>query len=211
MSAVLVTGATGGAGSAIARALLDAGEPLVMIERGDKLPGLFPELRGHERAMAIGGVDLADPASLARAVDRAKERFDGLSALVHTVGAFGTDDRTTIETMMEANFLAAVRVCDAALPAMRAGGRIVLFGSSASLRGRAGQGAYAASKGALLRHAEALGERLAPRIAVTTLCPSALGDAPGAVTLLAIAELVRFLISPASAAIRSGALSVGEP
>ncbi|MFN7162824.1 MAG: SDR family NAD(P)-dependent oxidoreductase, partial [Fimbriimonadales bacterium] len=86
---VLITGATGALGRAVARQFQQAGATLALCAREETLlHQLFADLALDTRHLLIGGVDLRSPDDcdrLARAVD---DRFGKLHALVNTVGGF---------------------------------------------------------------------------------------------------------------------------
>ena len=147
----LVTGANGGLGVHVTRALLEAGYFVA---------GLAPNIKqsdfGHQRFTAIASkLESLDGAK--RAVDMLVSRFGKVDILVHLVGGFAggpsiaeTDD-TTFQQMFELNVNSAFHIIRAVLPHMRkaGSGRIVAIGSRAAESPGAGVGAYSASKAAL--------------------------------------------------------------
>jgi NADP-dependent 3-hydroxy acid dehydrogenase YdfG len=71
---VLVAGAAGNLGQAVARAFGGAGARLVLLDRGsDRLAALYRELALAENHLLLGGVDAADESSVASAVGTAVE------------------------------------------------------------------------------------------------------------------------------------------
>jgi NAD(P)-dependent dehydrogenase (short-subunit alcohol dehydrogenase family) len=148
----LVTGANGGLGIHVTRALLDSGATVVglarRIQKSDFDHPSFTPL----------SADLSNAQSAKAAVDMAVTRFSRLDILVHLVGGFAggatlaeTDD-ATFQRMLDLNLTTAFHVLRAVIPHLRraGGGRIIAIGSRAALEPGAGTGAYSASKAALV-------------------------------------------------------------
>ncbi len=215
---VLVTGASGALGTAVARRFAAAGDAVAGTSRSwkDKEPpeGIFPleaDLSRKEAADALVREVLA--------------RHGRLDVLVHVVGGFAggkpvaeTPDAVW-ERMIEINFTAARRMIQAAVPEMEraGGGRIVAVGSRAGEQPAARLAAYACSKAALHMLVRCAAEELrGAGITVNAVLPSIIDTPanraamPGAdfsrwVKPEAVAEAVHWLASPAAAEI-SGAL-----
>jgi NAD(P)-dependent dehydrogenase (short-subunit alcohol dehydrogenase family) len=222
---VVVTGASGHVGQAIARELAPRAR-LALFDRS------APELAGLADAKEHLGyaLDLRDAPAVQAAVDQIPSRLGAIGALVHTVGGWagGVDvqaqDDELVRRMLEINFLPAVTMVRAVLPQLLAArlGTIVLFGSADALKGRAGSSAYAASKGALLRFSESLAEEVGPSgIRVRVILPTtidtelnrkAMPDARFSdwVTTQQIARTVAFLIDDASDGIRYATVPMGR-
>lgn len=174
----LVTGASGGLGQAIARALYHQGAHVVLTGRNqDALKALQAEL--GPRAHAIPA-DLAQPSAAQALMDQAVETLGGgIEILVNNAGL--TRDGLLMrqsdedwETVLAVNLTAVMRLSRAALkPMMKARyGRILMIGSVVGSTGNAGQTNYVASKAGLAGFAKALALEVAPRgICVNTLCP----------------------------------------
>jgi 3-oxoacyl-[acyl-carrier protein] reductase len=153
----LIVGGTRGIGAAISRRLAadGAGVAMIHLSRADEAGALVAELEAAgTQAMAIQA-DIADPAALGRAIDRAFARFGRLDILVNNAGLAITGpledypadafDRV-FAVNVRAPFLAARR----AAAVMTEGGRIVTIGSIVADRmPGAGGTLYAASKSAL--------------------------------------------------------------
>jgi NAD(P)-dependent dehydrogenase (short-subunit alcohol dehydrogenase family) len=148
----LVTGANGGLGTYVTRALLDAGATVVglsrKIQQSDFSSPNFTPLPAE--------ISTADGAKAA--IDSLVSGFGKLDILVHTVGGFAggqsiaqTDDET-FQRMFDVNLYATFYLLRAAVPLMRktGNGRIVAIGSRAALEPGAGVGAYSASKAAMV-------------------------------------------------------------
>lgn len=224
---VVITGATGHVGGALVQHLRGK-LPLALL--GGDLSKLVPVLKDESRVALIHDVDVNDAQSVQVGVDKARAQLGPVRALVHTVGAWrgGTDVATQgldgVRDMLGVNFFSAVHLVKAVLPDVLSSqhGRIVLFGSADALRGRAGSAAYAASKAALLRWAEALADEVAPQgVGVRVILPttidtptnrSALPDAKFSdwVGLTEVANAVEFALSPASSGLRFAQIPLGR-
>jgi len=173
----LVTGASGGIGSAIARALAAQGARLALSgSNADKLEAFRGELGGDHVALAC---DLADASQVDALVPRAVETLGQLDILVNNAGV--TRDNLAMrmkdeewDTVIRVNLEAAFRLARAALkPMMRARyGRIISITSVVGATGNPGQANYAASKGGLTAMSKALAAEVASRgITVNTIAP----------------------------------------
>ena len=168
----LVTGATGGIGGAIARALARQGARVAVSgSPGPRLDAIATELS----APALP-CDLADPAEADALVARALDALGSLAILVHNAGV--TRDNLAMRmkddefaTVLRINLEAGFRLSRAALkPMMKARhGRIVFVTSVVGHTGNPGQANYAASKGGLTAMAKALAQEVATR-GVTVNC-----------------------------------------
>jgi 3-oxoacyl-[acyl-carrier protein] reductase len=133
----LVTASSKGLGLASALALADEGARVAICARGrDALEQAEARLAERTEVLAIAA-DVADPATPPRLVAAAVERFGGLDVLVANSGgpprARALDvDEQGLAAALNANLLTHVRLVQAAVPHMRAGGwgRICLITSS---------------------------------------------------------------------------------
>ncbi len=121
---VLVAGATGGLGSAIATDLASRGASLTLVSRDE----------GRLRALDVPGrrvaLDLRDPGSCTAAVRAAVEAAGRLDVVVNAVGvvAFGPIDELSVDAMEElflTNTSVPILLAKAALRALEEGGVIV--------------------------------------------------------------------------------------
>jgi uncharacterized protein len=147
---VVVTGASSGIGEATARLLArDHGARLLLVaRREERLRALAAELGGSFLA-----VDLTEDDAPARVRDAAQERHGRLDLLVNNAGSswnapFGEGGWENVRRTMALNFDAQLRLTEALLPLLRASApsSIVNVASTAGRVGRAGGGAYSASK-----------------------------------------------------------------
>jgi 3-oxoacyl-[acyl-carrier protein] reductase len=184
----LVTGASGGIGSAIAEALAAQGARLAVSgSNADKLEAFRSGLGGDHVALQA---NLSDAAAVDALVPQAVEALGGkLDILVNNAGV--TRDNLAMRMkdeewsdVIRINLEAAFRLARAALkPMMRARhGRIISITSVVGATGNPGQANYAASKAGLVGMSKALAQEVASRnITVNCIAPgfiqSAMTDA----------------------------------
>ena len=174
--ALVITGAAGGIGSAIARrAKIDGYGPLFLLDRADGLAKIAKETGGT----AIN-VDLTDAAAVRATFNRIHEvtsRFYGLVLAAGVVDngklADLTHDRW--EDILRVNLTGPFLCCHAARDDLAEGGRIVTLGSLAGRTGGVITGtAYATSKGGIEALTKSMAQEFAPRgITVNCVAPSA--------------------------------------
>jgi len=170
---VVVTGATGGIGGALAAAFADTS--LVLLGRDPTRLAALAEQHPRARVVAC---DLADAAGCAAAVTGALDPSEQVHVLVHNAGVapYGpvadTDAATWTDTLA-VNVTAPAVLTAALLPRLRAArGHVVFIGSGQSLSAAGGLGAYAASKFALRALADALRAEERPAgVRVTSVYP----------------------------------------
>lgn len=152
---VLVAGATGGLGAAIAADLHARGASLTLVARDQaRLDAL--EVPGHRLA-----VDLRDPASCSAAVDAAVLHAGRLDVVVNAVGvvAFGPVSELSVDAMEElflTNTFVPIMLARAALGSLAESGAIVNISGVIAEQNLPGMAAYGASKAAVRSFDEAL-------------------------------------------------------
>jgi NAD(P)-dependent dehydrogenase (short-subunit alcohol dehydrogenase family) len=177
---VLVTGAAGGLGRALALEFAAAGARIVALDRDSVgLDSLCAKLQSAGHDCLTLPCDVTDAAACDRAIAAGVERFGRLDVLVNNAGmshrsAFERTDLAVIRRVMEVNFFGAVNCTRAALPALvPARGLIIAVSSVAGYTPLIARTGYAASKHAMHGFFESLRTELAPRgVAVTMVCPS---------------------------------------
>jgi NAD(P)-dependent dehydrogenase (short-subunit alcohol dehydrogenase family) len=222
---VVVTGAFGALGSAVARRFQAQGATLGLIDRA-AAPGMAAGSYAAPHVLA-GGVDLTDERATASALQRVVESAGGLDVLVNVAGGFrfqtfAEGDLAIWDLMFAMNLKTALVASRAALPHLKArgGGRIINIGAGAAARGHKGMGAYTASKSAVERLSESLADEVKDlNITVNTILPGTLdtpanrADMPRAdstrwVAPEAVADVIAFLASDQARAVTGAAIRV---
>jgi 3-hydroxy acid dehydrogenase/malonic semialdehyde reductase len=176
---VLLTGAAGGMGRAIARALLDSGRRVLLVDRDEAaLKSLQAELGARSHAIRL---DITDHAQVDRLLDKAPDEFKPVDVLInnagHDIGGrvrfdLGSPDDWT--AIIQTNLIGSMRVTRSVLPDMvkRNVGHIVNMTSINAVRIVPDMTAYSASKAGLHMFTETLrGELAETAIRVTELQP----------------------------------------
>lgn len=173
----LVTGASGGIGGAIARALHAQGATVGLSgTRREALEALAAELGARAHVLPA---NLADPAAPDALVAAAEAAMGGLAILVNNAGL--TRDGLALrmkdddwDTVLAVDLSAAFRLARAALKGMlrRRAGRIISIGSIVGATGNPGQANYAAAKAGLVGMSKALAQEVAARgVTVNVIAP----------------------------------------
>ena len=226
---VMVSGASGNLGQAVARAFYAAGASLVLLDRkSEQLSGLFPELAGSTKHLLLGSVDATDAGSVGGAVQAAQDRFGRIDVLANTVGGYraGTPvHETALETwdfMLNLNARTAFVLSRAVVPLMLAqgSGKIVHVAARAALKGGANASAYSVSKSGVVRLVESMAAELRQEgLHVNCVLPGTIdtpqnrqampkADHSRWVPPEAIADVMLFLASDAARAVNGAAVPV---
>ncbi|HUX68751.1 MAG TPA: SDR family NAD(P)-dependent oxidoreductase [Terriglobales bacterium] len=205
MRNILVTGASGGLGTAVVAAFAQQGDRVIAVSHPE-----YDLTRAEEAARAVASVG------------------GPLHALIHLMGGFAggaavadTDDATW-RRMMSLNLEAAFYLARAAVPALVAqpGGRVVLIGSRTAVQPVAKLAAYNVSKAGVVALARTLALELGPLGATcNVILPSVIdtpanrAGSPGAdfgkwVPPEAIAELIRWLASPGAGEVNGAVIPI---
>ena len=172
----LVTGATGGIGAAVARALHQAGATVAVSGRQvDKLEALAKELGDRVHVLPC---DLADRAAVSKLIDESIAKLGRLDILVNNAGL--TRDNLFMvmkdeqwDEVIAVNLTSTFMLCRAAARAMLRArpnfGRIINIASISGVFGNPGQGNYAASKAGMIGMTKSLARELAART-ITANC-----------------------------------------
>jgi NAD(P)-dependent dehydrogenase (short-subunit alcohol dehydrogenase family) len=162
--AVLITGGTGGLGTAVTNRFVADGHSVVVTSRpGESTVAGAPS--GSEQFHLLHS-DVTDAVSVAELVSQTAARLGTIEVLVHLVGGWAgghllqDTSPETWERVFAVNLRSAFLCCRAVLPLMRqqGWGRIVLISAAAARSGRTHQGAYAVAKAGLSVLAETIAE-----------------------------------------------------
>jgi NAD(P)-dependent dehydrogenase (short-subunit alcohol dehydrogenase family) len=223
---VVVTGAAGHLGHPVVAAFDARGARLVLVDRHlERLAAAYGS-EGARRQFV--GADLLDAAHVETAVQTAIERFGRIDVLCNLAGGFrmdGTVHETpdaSFDFLFDVNVRTVLHMVRAVVPRMLStgGGKIVNVAAYAALRGAANNGAYAASKAAVVRLTESMAAELRHRaINVNCVLPTIIdtpdnrrampeADPTRWVAPAALADVIVFLASDAARAVHGAALPV---
>lgn len=226
---VVVAGAAGNLGRAVALAFELAGASMVLLDRApDRLPKLFPEFANSPNHALLGSVDATDPESVGRAIETAIEQFGRIDVLANTVGGYRAGHpvhETPVDTwdfMINLNARTGFVLSQAVVPQMlkQGSGKLVHVAARAALSGSANAAAYSASKSAIVRLVESLAAELRHEgINVNCVLPGTIdtpqnraampdADVDRWVAPAAIADVILFLASDAARAVNGAAVPV---
>lgn len=185
---VLVTGASGGIGAAVARRFAEAGDTVAVHYRGDRsgAENTLASLDSGGHVLVDG--DVGEPEGAARVVGRAIEQLGAVDVLVcnaavapsatnrHAIGDVSYAEWAAVfRSMIDVNLLGAANLAWAVATHLidrETPGAIVNIGSRGAFRGEPEHPAYAASKAGLHALGQSLALALAPHsISVTSVAP----------------------------------------
>ena len=177
---VVITGAAGGIGAALARRFVAGGDRVALLDlEADRLEPVTRDLtdRGGDVLAIVADVTSLDACQ--RAIEQVVARFGGVDVLVANagithLGRFVDTDVAVIERVMDVNFFGSVNITKAALPSLvERRGRIAVMSSVAGIAPLAVRTGYSASKHALHGFFESLRtEVAADGVSITMVCPS---------------------------------------
>jgi NAD(P)-dependent dehydrogenase (short-subunit alcohol dehydrogenase family) len=223
---VMVTGAAGSLGRAVASLFAAEGASLALVDVAEAaLKAKWPQASDKLLLLAA---DLLDAGSTAQAVARAAERFGRIDVLCNIAGGFAMGPpvhETSAELwhrMLDLNAGTVLNTAAAVVPRMLAsgGGKIVSVAAMGGVKGNPNMAAYSAAKSAVIRLTESMAAELREQgINVNCVLPSIIdtppnrADMPNAdpkrwVAPEALAEVVAFLASDAARAVHGAALPV---
>jgi uncharacterized protein len=179
-STAVVTGASSGIGTDIARELADRGHGVTLVaRREDRLRELADELAGRGSNVEIIVCDVADSAARAGLFDEVDRRGLTADILVNNagIGTIGSVTKTPVEdeiAQVRVNVEAVIDLTTRAVQQMvpRGRGAILNVGSTAGYQPFPGQVGYAATKAFVNNYTQGLrGELAGTGVTVALLCP----------------------------------------
>jgi len=223
---VMVTGAAGNLGHAVAGVFAAAGANLVLVDRERER---LAQRHGPEDAHHLfAPANLLDPAQVQAAVQAAVARFGRIDALCNLAGGFRMGEPvhetpdSTWDFLQDINVRTLVNMARAVVPHMleHGSGKIVNVGAFAAQKGVAHMGAYCAAKSGVIRLTEAMSGELRERgIHVNCVLPTIIdtpenraampdADPQRWVAPQDLANVIAFLASDAARAVHGAALPV---
>jgi NAD(P)-dependent dehydrogenase (short-subunit alcohol dehydrogenase family) len=226
---VIITGAVGNLGAAVARAFHGAESKTVLVDRSsDRLRKAYPQLADSPNHLLGGDIDLTDAEGVVKLMNSVHERFGRIDALINTVGTYQggkrvhEDDLDRWDFLFRVNLRTTLLTCRAAIPYFlnQGSGRIINVAARAGLVGNAGMAAYCAAKSAVIRLTESLSAELKGNgITVNCILPGTLDTAQNRAAMpnadhstwvppAAIADVILFLASDGARAVTGAAIPV---
>ena len=223
---VVITGAAGNLGRAVAAAFAGEGGRLVLVDRDEAaLQRAYP---GSDGEQLLAPADLLVRASVQAMAARAVERFGRIDVLCNLAGGFRMGEAVhetgdaNWDFLFDLNARTVLHAARAVVPHMlaRGSGKVVNVAAFSALRGVARMGAYTASKDVVMRLTEAMaGELRARGINVNCVLPSiidtpdnrhAMPDADPAQWVAPgdLAQVIGFLASDAARAVHGACVPV---
>ena len=223
---VVITGASGNLGAAVARAFWDHGANVVLVDRSRE--HLEHAGFADDARQLISVTDLLDQAQVNAMTQAALAKFGGIHVLCNIAGGFrmGEAVHETSDTnwnfLFDINARTLLHAARAVVPQMlkQKGGKIINVGAFGAQKGGAQMGAYAASKASVMRLTESMAAELREQgINVNAVLPTLIDtpqnrkDMPDAdpakwVAPEALAEVVMFLASNAARAVHGALVPV---
>lgn len=223
---VMITGAAGTLGKAVAAAFAGAGARLILVDIAAK--GLEAAYDAESDTKLPLVVDLSDRAAIDGALAKAKTKFGPLQVVCNIAGGFNMGPAVHETTdafwnhLMDLNAGSVLNVARAVVPGMLAAGygKIVNIGAIGGVTGKSNMAAYSASKSVVIRLTESLSAELREHgINVNCVLPSIIdspanrADMPDAdpsrwVAPADLAEVILFLASDKARAIHGASVPV---
>lgn len=226
---VVITGAAGALGRAVAQHFLEEGAQLALIDQDEaRLRSVFAG-RADSAPHLLVAADVSSDAGMAAAAVRIEQALERVDVLVHVAGGFEMGEpvhalsRGAWDRMMNLNAWSFVAVTKAFVPQMLGdgAGKIVAVSAASAVRGAAQMAAYVASKSALQRLVEALSQEVrAKGINVNSVAPTIMdtpanrqampeADHSAWVSTAVAAQTIAFLASDAALSVHGQHVVVG--
>ena len=227
-SVVVVTGAAGNLGRAVAQVFAAGGAHLALLDLdAERIAGTLAACKGQASARAFPA-DLIDRKAVEHTIDEVLSEFGRIDVLANIAGGFAmgpliqdTEDRDW-DLMMDLNARSVFNTCRRVIPAMlhNGGGRVINVSARAAQQAKGRMGPYCASKAAVLTLTESLAaENKFNNINVNCILPGTIdtpqnrqsmpdADFSQWVPPAALADVVAFLASDAARCVTGAAIPV---
>ena len=223
---VLITGAAGNLGRAVARAFAEQGAGLVLADLKRESLAAAHGAEGPQRCFMP--VNLLEREAVHAALAEVLKRVPRIDALCHLAGGFRMGEAVhetsdaTWDWLLDLNVRTLLHVASAVVPHMIAagGGRVVNVGAYSARQGLASMGAYTAAKASVIRLTEAMSAELREKnINVNCVLPTIIDTPQNRAAMPAadparwvapadLAQVITFLASDAARAVHGAALPV---
>ncbi|HSJ27091.1 MAG TPA: SDR family NAD(P)-dependent oxidoreductase [Acidimicrobiia bacterium] len=196
---VVITGGTGGLGTALAARLLADDVRLAVTYLLPDEAAAFEDRFGQDDArLMLRRVDATDPEAISAFIGEVKSEFGPFHGLAALVGGWagGRDVESTddvrLERMLDLNLRSTFNAVRASIPLLREAeyGRIVLVGSRDAIDAPAGQAAFNMAKAGVMALGRTVAHELEPtNVTATVLLPTVI-DTPATRAALPYADYV---------------------
>lgn len=223
---VVVTGAAGALGRAVALAFLEQGRPVLLVDFNERaLQAAYEQVPG-EKYFAVA--DLTDDAACSAVLGQAFEAHGTADVLCNIAGGFDMGpmvhdaDSSIWQRMIDMNVTTTLNSCRAFVPGMLAAGRgkVINIAAASAISGKGHMGAYCASKSVVARLTESMsGELREAGINVNAVAPSIIdtpanrnampdADPDKWVSTRQLADVIEYLASDRASAIHGAVIPV---
>ena len=168
----IVSGASGGLGEAMAKALSGQGANIAIfdIQDASKVADQMDTKAEYYE------VDVTDEKAIKKAIKKVKEEFGSIDILINNAGIYKptpiTDtDEKDFQRIIDINLKGYFLMAKNTVPEMGEGGRIINVASVAGHHAFAGSAAYNCSKGAVIQLTRTMAQEFAPDINTNAICP----------------------------------------
>jgi NAD(P)-dependent dehydrogenase (short-subunit alcohol dehydrogenase family) len=183
--AVLISGAASGIGAAAARRFAGDGWDVALLDiAADRLGEVERAVIDAGARAVVLAADVRDREAVGAAVETAARELGPLDAVCGNAGVAFPEaplqdtSAEIVRTLLDVNLLGMINLLQAAVPAVRDGGAIVITSSTSGLAAHPGAAVYAATKLALIGLGRSLASEVAPRrIRVNMVCPGGVDTA----------------------------------
>jgi len=223
---VIVTGAAGNLGRAVAAAFAARGADLVLVDLKEE--ALAKTYGAADAKRLLAPCNLLEPTQVEKLAQLAVERYGRIDALCNLAGGFRMGEpvhataAATLDFLLDLNVRTMLNAAHAVVPRMLAagGGKVVNVGAFAAQKGAAMMGAYVAAKSAVIRLTESMAAELREQnINVNCVLPTIIdtpenraampkADPSRWVAPADLASVIAFLASDAARAIHGAAVPV---
>ncbi|HUK59035.1 MAG TPA: SDR family NAD(P)-dependent oxidoreductase [Stellaceae bacterium] len=223
---VMITGAAGALGRAVAQAFAATGARLVLLDLEER--ALAARFGGDDERFLLVAANLGDGNAVVAAVQKALARWGRIDVLCNIAGGFHMGEAVhetsdeAFRRMIELNAGSVLRTARAVVPAMlkQGSGKIVSVAAMGGLSGGATMAAYSASKSAVVRLTESMALELRDKnINVNCVLPSTIDTEANRASMpkadfarwvepAALADVILFLASDAARALNGAAIPV---
>ncbi|HHM5199334.1 TPA: SDR family NAD(P)-dependent oxidoreductase [Pseudomonas aeruginosa] len=223
---VVVTGAAGALGRAVAQAFIEQGNPVLLVDCNEQV--LRSAYEGVEGTKHFLVADLTDGAATLEALGQALQAHGPAAVLCNIAGGFAMGvevhdaDASVWQRMMDLNVTTTLNACRVVVPGMLSAGqgKVINVAAAGAASGKAGMGAYCASKSVVARLTESMALELREKgINVNAIAPSIIdtpanrADMPDAdfakwVSTRQLADVVGFLASDRASAVHGAVIPV---